>query len=67
MVELVQPDAVADERLALGVAVGRDVRRVQELQLAQPAERAALGVRADVPLVEGGLGEPAANVPANAS
>jgi hypothetical protein len=29
VVELAQRDAVADDRLALGVAVGRDVRRVQ--------------------------------------
>jgi len=42
--ELAQGDAVADDRLALGVAVGRDVGRVEELLVAQPAEGAALGV-----------------------
>jgi hypothetical protein len=36
--ELAKRDAVADQRLALGVAVGRDVRRVQELLAPQPAE-----------------------------
>ena len=46
VMELAQRDAVADQRLALGVAVRRDVHRVQELQMAQPAEGAALGVRA---------------------
>jgi hypothetical protein len=37
-VELAQGNAVADNRLALGVAVGRDVGRVQELLVAQPAD-----------------------------
>jgi hypothetical protein len=45
VMELAKRDAVADDRLALGVALGRDVRRVQELQAAQPAEGASLGVR----------------------
>jgi hypothetical protein len=57
--ELAQGDTVADHRLALGVAVGRDLGRVQELQVAQPAEGAALGVRAEHPLAEGDLMEPA--------
>ena len=45
VMELAQGDAVADDRVALGVALGRDVGCVQELQVAQPAERTALGVR----------------------
>ena len=60
VVELAQCDAVADDRLALGVAVGRDMRGVEELLMAQPTEGAALGVRANDPLAEGGLVEPAA-------
>ncbi len=52
VVELAQGDAVADHRLALGVAVWRDVRRVQELLVAQPAEGAALGVGAKYPLTQ---------------
>ena len=53
VVELAQGDAVADHRLALGVAIGRDVGRVQQLLVAQPAEGAALGVRAEHPLTQG--------------
>jgi len=37
--EPAQGDAAADHRLALGVALGRDVGRVQELLVAQPAQR----------------------------
>ena len=48
VMELAQRDAVADDRLTLGVAVGRDVRRVEKLLVAQPAQGAALGVRADL-------------------
>ena len=44
VMEFAQRDAVADHRLTLGVAVGGDVRRVQELLVAQPAEGAAFGV-----------------------
>ena len=51
--ELAQRDAVVDHRLTLGVAVGRDVGRVQELQMAQPAEGASLGVGAEHPLTQG--------------
>ena len=41
VMQLAEHDAVADERLTLGLAVGRDVGRVQELLMTQPAERAA--------------------------
>ena len=58
--ELAQRDAVADHRLALGVAIGRDVGRIEELQMAQPAERAALGVGAEHPLTKGDLVKPPA-------
>ncbi len=50
VMQLAQRDAVADDRLALGVAVERDVRCVQELLVAESAERAALGIPADHPL-----------------
>jgi hypothetical protein len=43
VMKLAERDAVADDGLALGVAVGRDVGRVQELLMAQPAEGASLG------------------------
>ncbi len=55
-----QRDAVADDRLALGVAVGRDVRRVQQLLVAQSTERAAFRVRSNHPLAEGDLVQPTA-------
>ena len=58
--ELAQGHAVADHRLALGVAVGRDVRGIEELQVVEPAEGAALGIRAEHPLAEGSLMEAAA-------
>ena len=45
--ELAQRDAVADDGLALGVALARDVGRVGELLVAQPAEGAALGATPD--------------------
>ena len=50
VMELAQRDAVADDWLALGVAVGRDMRRVQELLMAQSAVGASLGVRGNQPL-----------------
>ena len=53
VMELAQRDAVADHRLALGVATGRDVGSVQQLLVAQPAGGAALGVRAEHPLTQG--------------
>jgi hypothetical protein len=58
--ELAQRHTVADHGLAVGVAVGRDVGRVQELPVTQPAQGAALGVRAEHPLAEDDLVESAA-------
>jgi hypothetical protein len=37
--QLAQSDAVADDRLALGVAVGRDVGRVQQFLMPESTER----------------------------
>ena len=60
VMQLAQRDAVADDRLALGVAVGRDVRCVQEFPMPESTERASLGVRSNHPLAEGDLVQPTA-------
>ena len=46
MVDRAQRDAVDDDRGAARIAVVDDVRRLQQRCLAQPADRAARGVRA---------------------
>ena len=53
VMQLVERDAVADDRLAFGVAIGRDVCRVQKLLMPESTERSALGVRSNHPLTEG--------------
>ena len=60
VMQLAEGDAVADDRLALGVAVGRDVRRVQKLLMPESAERATVGVRSNHSLTEGDLVQPTA-------
>jgi hypothetical protein len=60
VMQLAQGDAVADDRLALDIAVGRDVRRVQEFLVSESAQRASFRVRSNHPLTEGDLVQPTA-------
>src|SRR3954451_7327234 len=53
-----QAEAVADLRLASLLDVTDDVRRVEQAELAQPADRATLAVRGGDPAAEPGLVDP---------
>lgn len=47
MVDRAEGEAVADDRLARLLGVGDDVRRIEEPNLPEPADRAAVSVRGE--------------------
>ena len=52
VVQLAERDAVADNRFALGVAIGSDVRSVEQFLVVQAAQGTSLLVRPDDPFTE---------------
>jgi hypothetical protein len=62
VVQLAQSEPIAHLRLALGVAVGHDVRGFEQLLMAEPTNRAVFLIRGQNALAERLLMEPLADL-----
>ena len=58
VVDLAESETVDDERLAQFIGIGHYMCRIEQLSMAEPAERPLFAVRPQYPLAKGALVEP---------